>query len=138
MNFATETEDSGCSNHMTCIKSLFKELDETQKIKVQLGNRKEIQVEGKDTVGVHTSHGKEKMLDNVHFVPDLGYNLLSVGQLMASGYSILFDEDTCVITNKKSGKQVHVIMTPNKMFPLDVSNMDNFALTTSAKDYSKL
>ena len=105
---------------------------------MQLGNKKEIQVEGKGTVGVHTSHDKEKMLDNVHFVPDLGYILLSVGQLMTSGYSILFDEDACVITNKKLGKQVHVIMTPNKMFPLDVSNMDNFALTTSAKDYSKL
>jgi len=110
MNFATENEeenkifmacievdqkpsdlwllDSGCSNHMTDTKSLFKELDETQKIKVQLGNRKEIQVEGKDTVGVHTSNGNAKMLDNVHFFPDLGYNLLSVGQLMAS--DILF------------------------------------------------
>ena len=160
MNFATETEeenkffmacievdqkpsdlwflDSGCSNHMIDIKSLFKELDETKKIKVQLGNIKEIQVEGKGTVQVHTSHDKAKMLDNVHFVPDLGYNLLSVRQLMASEYSILFYEDACVITNKKSGKQVHVIMTPNKMFPLDVSNIDNFALTTSAKDDSKL
>lgn len=29
--------DSGCSNHMTGMKSLFKELDETQKLKVQLG-----------------------------------------------------------------------------------------------------
>ena len=39
--------NSGCSNHMTGTKSLFKELDETQKIKVQLGNTKEMQVEGK-------------------------------------------------------------------------------------------
>ena len=85
-------------------------------------------------MGVHTSHDKTKMLDNIYFVPDLGYNLLSVGQLMANGYSILFDEDACVVTNKKSRKQVHVIKTPNKMFPLYVFNMDNFALTTSAKD----
>ena len=39
--------DSRCSNHMTGTKSLFKEFDETQKIKVQLGNTKEMQVEGK-------------------------------------------------------------------------------------------
>jgi len=57
---------------------------------------------------------------------------------MVIGYFILFDEDACVITNKKSGKQVHVIITLNKMFPLDVSNMDNFALTMSAKDDLKL
>ena len=32
--------ESGCSNHMTSTKSLFIELDETQNIKVQLGNTK--------------------------------------------------------------------------------------------------
>jgi hypothetical protein len=130
--------DSGCSNHMTGTKSLFQELDETKKITVQLGNKKEMQVEGKGTVGVDTSHGKVKTLDNVQFVPNLGYNLLSVGQLMAGGYSIVFDNDACVITNKKSGKKVHVSMTPNKMFPLDVSTMQNFALAASTKDDSKL
>ncbi|KAI9102238.1 hypothetical protein K1719_023748 [Acacia pycnantha] len=78
------------------------------------------------------------MLDNVQFVPDLGYNLLSVGQLMAGGCSVLFDDVTCVITNKKSGKKVHISMTPNKMFPLDVANMENFALAASAKIDSKL
>ncbi|XP_022966695.1 uncharacterized protein LOC111466326 [Cucurbita maxima] len=49
--------DSGCSNYMTGTKSLFKEFDETQKIKVQLGNTKEMQVEGKCTVKVEISHG---------------------------------------------------------------------------------
>ncbi|XP_028079521.1 uncharacterized protein LOC114281273 [Camellia sinensis] len=76
--------DSGYSNHMTRMKSLFKELDETQKLKVQLGNAKEIQVEGKGTVSIKTTHGNIKLLHNVQFVPDLGYNLLCVGQLMAA------------------------------------------------------
>jgi len=52
---------------MIGIKSLFKELDETQKIKDQLGNKKEIQVANKGIVGVNTSHDKAKMLDNVQF-----------------------------------------------------------------------
>ncbi|XP_022973579.1 uncharacterized protein LOC111472160 [Cucurbita maxima] len=56
--------DSGCSNHVTGTKSLFQELDETQRIKAQLENTKEIQVEGKGTVKVETSHGKIKLLDN--------------------------------------------------------------------------
>ena len=123
--------DSGCSNHMTDTKSLFKELDETQKIKVQLGNTKEMQVEGKCTAKVETSHGKIKQLDNVQFVPDLGYNLLSVGQMMTRGHSILFDDNTCVIAHK-----VQIAMTSNKMFPLDISNMEDFALAASTKDDS--
>lgn len=39
--------DSGCLNHMTCMKSMFKELDDSFKINVQLGNDKALQVEGK-------------------------------------------------------------------------------------------
>ncbi|XP_047257469.1 uncharacterized protein LOC124889562 [Capsicum annuum] len=97
--------DSSCSNHMTGAKSLFKELDEKQKKMVQLCNTKEMQVEGKGTMGVDTSHDKVKILNNVQFVPDLGYNLLSVGQLMIDGHSLWFDDDACVIINKKSGKR---------------------------------
>lgn len=108
--------DSGCPNHMTGTKSLFKVLDESQKINVQLENKRDMQVEGKGTVKFFTSHREGKIYDNVQFVLDLGYNLLSVGQLMADGYSVIFDDDACIIKNKKSGKQVHVHMTPNKMF----------------------
>ena len=128
--------DSGCSNHMTGTKSLFKKFDETQKIKVQLGNTKEMQVEGNGTVKIETSHDKIKQLDNIQFVPDLGYNLLSVGQLMTRGHSVLFDDN--IITHKKSDHKVQIAMTSNKMFPLDVSNMEDFALTPSTKDDSTL
>ena len=87
---------------------------------------------------VETSHGKIKQLDNVQFVPDLRYNLSSVGQLMSREHYVLFDDNTCVITHKKSGHKVQIVMTSNKMFPLDVSNMEDFALTTSIKDDSAL
>ena len=39
--------DSGCSNHMSRTKSLFKELDESQKSEIRLGDNKKIQVAGK-------------------------------------------------------------------------------------------
>jgi len=57
---------------------LFQELDEKKKKKVRLGNTKEMQVEGKGIVGIDTSFDKVIMLDNIKFVPELGYNLLSV------------------------------------------------------------
>jgi len=80
--------DSGCSNHMIGVKSLFHELDEKQKKRVQLGNTKELLVEGKDMVSIDTNQDKVNMIDNVQYVPNLGYNLLSVGQLMTNGYSL--------------------------------------------------
>ena len=55
-----------------------------------------------------SNHGKIKQLDNVQFVPDSGYNLLSVGQLMTREHSVLFNDNTCVITHKKSGHKVQI------------------------------
>ena len=86
---------------MSGMRSMFKELDETRKLRVRLGDDKLLQAEGKEIVAIRTSHGKIKLLHDVFFVPSLSHNLLSVGQLMASGYSVLFDDASCTIRDKK-------------------------------------
>ena len=96
-----------------------------------------MQVEGKGIVGINTSHDKVKLLDNVQFVPDLRYNLLSVGKLMSDGHSLWFDDDACVNTNKNSCKKVRISMAPNKMFLLDISTMKSFALVVKVKRMSR-
>ncbi|KAL3500670.1 hypothetical protein ACH5RR_039763 [Cinchona calisaya] len=48
--------DSGYSNHITGIKSLFKELDESHKLKLRVGDGKQMQVEGKGTVAINNGH----------------------------------------------------------------------------------
>ena len=131
--------DSGCSNHMSGIKSIFRDIDETHKLNVRLGDNKQIQVEGKGTIEVKTNQGKVKYLDNVFFVLTLSHNLLSVGQLVNDGYSVIFDDGSCTIRDKKSGLIiVNVCMTQNKMFPLDVSNIERHALITTQKNESNL
>ncbi|KAA0050265.1 integrase [Cucumis melo var. makuwa] len=57
--------DSGCSNHMIGLKPVLKELNEGEKLKVELGNGKELKVEGKGTVGIETHHGN-RILTNEH------------------------------------------------------------------------
>ncbi|RVW94747.1 Retrovirus-related Pol polyprotein from transposon TNT 1-94 [Vitis vinifera] len=121
------------------IKSLFKELDESHKLKVKLGDDKQVQVEGKGTVAVNNGHGNVKFLYNVYFIPSLTQNLLSVGQLMVSGYSILFDGATCVINDKKSDQIiVDVRMAANKLFPLEVSSIEKHALVVKETSESNL
>ncbi|KAL4353097.1 hypothetical protein GQ457_06G014620 [Hibiscus cannabinus] len=121
--------DSGCSNHMTGVKSMFNEIDETFKQKVTLGDNKQIQVEGKGNVAVKSSFGNVKLLYDVYYIPSLSQNLLSVGQLMATGYSIMFDDASCVIKDKKLDQTIiDVRMTPNKLFPLVISEVENHAL----------
>ncbi|KAA3467333.1 Retrovirus-related Pol polyprotein from transposon TNT 1-94 [Gossypium australe] len=44
--------NNGYSYHMTGIKSLFKEIDESYKVKVRFGDDKKMQVEGKDAIAI--------------------------------------------------------------------------------------
>lgn len=66
---------SGCSKHMSRTRSLFKELDESQKSEVQLGDNKPMKVEGKGTISIKTTHGNVKLLHNVQYVSNLAHNL---------------------------------------------------------------
>lgn len=93
--------DSGCSNHMSGTRSLFKELDESKKSEVRLGNDKAMKDEGKGTVALKTSQGNIKLLHDVQYVPCLAHNLLSAGRLMTCGYFILFDDNSRSIQDKK-------------------------------------
>jgi Pol polyprotein len=60
--------DSGCSNHMSGEKSLFKKLDETQKGEVRLGDNKQMQVEGKGIIAIKTLQGDVKLLYDVQYM----------------------------------------------------------------------
>jgi len=55
---------------MTGTRSLFKDLDETQKGEVRLGDDKQMKVEGKGTIAIKTSQGNLKRLHDVQYVPN--------------------------------------------------------------------
>ncbi|KAJ4820740.1 polyprotein [Rhynchospora pubera] len=123
--------DSGCSNHMSGLKHLFEELDESYKKSVRLGNNKEIQVEGIGKVAVQTASGT-RVLDNVYFIPQLSQNLLSIGQMMNSGYAIKFEGNTCKIEESGTKNVVAIIQkTHNNLFPLKMLEVDESALAVT-------
>ena len=83
--------DSGCSNHMTGDHSKFKDLDESIKSQVRLGDNKQLQIEGKGIAEVSTGNQKRCIRD-VQFAPSSAHNLLSVGQLMESHHKKVYDD----------------------------------------------
>ncbi|XP_074362888.1 uncharacterized protein LOC141703205 [Apium graveolens] len=93
--------DSSCSNHMTGKKELFSKLDKRYKSKVKIGDGKMLKIEGKGIITFYSKEGKSSNITDVHYVPVLTQNLLSIGQLMQRGFSIIFDEDHCVTFDKK-------------------------------------
>ena len=73
----------------------------------------------------------------MRYVVTLDHNPLSVGQLMTSEYSIVFDDQARGIKDKKSGR-THVFMTKNKMFLLDISSVENIALVFKGKNETNM
>lgn len=124
---------------MSTSRFSFRELDESKNSQVTLGDEKNIQVEDRGIVSITTSKGNTKILQDVMLVPSLYHNLLSIGQLMTSEYSILFDYGHCVIRDKTSRHVIaKVPMAKNKMFPLEVSMIERYAMVASYDNETRL
>ncbi|KAL1211506.1 Retrovirus-related Pol polyprotein from transposon TNT 1-94 [Cardamine amara subsp. amara] len=131
--------DSGCSNHMTGIKSMFREIDESHKLKVKLGDDKEVQVEGRGVVAVQNGDGNIKLIYDVYYIPDLAQNLLSVGQMVENNCSVFFDGNVCVIKDKKSSFTLAMVRkASNNLYPLEMSSVEASALVSKVSEDSKL
>ena len=58
------------------MKYLFKELDESQKSEVRLGDNKQMQVASKEIIAIKTEKGNVKLLFDVQYVPNLAHRVL--------------------------------------------------------------
>ncbi|XP_048232873.1 uncharacterized protein LOC125370626 [Ricinus communis] len=107
--------DSGCNNHITGNKNYFMDLDESKKSRVTLGNNSQVQVCGIGTVAVDCKSGR-KYIHNVMYIASLANNLLSLGQLLKKDYYAIFDNEECMIYDKRSRELVHSVkMFENKI-----------------------
>ncbi|GKA39655.1 retrovirus-related pol polyprotein from transposon TNT 1-94 [Tanacetum coccineum] len=80
-------KDSGCSKHMTCNRKLFLSYKAYNGGNVIFGSNLRVNIIGKATI----SHGSLN-IENVEHVDNLGFNLLSVGQICDSKYKVIFSK----------------------------------------------
>ncbi|KAG8499415.1 hypothetical protein CXB51_005894 [Gossypium anomalum] len=122
--------DSGCTHHMAADESLFRDLDRSYVSKIRIGNGDLIQARGKGNVVINTSSGN-KVISDVLFVPDIDQNLLSVGQLVEKGYSLVFENGACVVKDTYGQELISVAMT-DKCFMLNINQLEKKAYTSLA------
>ncbi|XP_019455424.1 PREDICTED: uncharacterized protein LOC109356505 [Lupinus angustifolius] len=104
--------DSGCSNHMTNHKEWLKDLDSTKRSRVKFADDSSLSAEGAGSVVIKRKNGSKAIVSNVLCVPKMKYNLLSIGQLIEKGFSVLmknsqlelFDSDGKLILRTKASK----------------------------------
>ena len=58
-------------------------------------------------------------IPGVFNVPDLSYNLFSVGQLAKLGYRIIFDYSKCIVQDPRTGQEFGTDPKVGRMFPVD-------------------
>ncbi|KAL4036909.1 hypothetical protein IC575_000487 [Cucumis melo] len=109
--------DSGCTNHMTHDKELFKDLKPTNITKVRIGNGDYISVKGKGTIAIASCKGT-KHIQDVLFVPDINQNLLSVGQLIEKGFKVTFENEYCLIKDA-ANQDIFKVKMKGKSFSLN-------------------
>ncbi|XP_039128958.1 uncharacterized protein LOC120265117 [Dioscorea cayenensis subsp. rotundata] len=75
------------------------------------GDGKILQVSGIGSIALRSGCGRTNTLTNVQYVPHLTHNLLSVGQLMSTGYSVEFAEanDVGAANAAQSGEELSEI-----------------------------
>ncbi|KAH9756360.1 hypothetical protein KPL71_016050 [Citrus sinensis] len=93
--------DSGCTNHMTHNKDLFRELSNANSSKVRVGNGTYI-----------------VFISDVLYVPEIDQNLLSVAQLIEKGNKVVFEDKVCLIKDA-DGKDIFRVKMKGKSFVLN-------------------
>ncbi|KAM2173651.1 hypothetical protein ACFX1R_038467 [Malus domestica] len=93
--------DSGCSNHMIAYESLLINIDRSFNYRVKMGNGQLVEATGKGTLVLETKGGR-RFIKDVILVPGLDENLLSVGQMIAHGYFLLFGDNMVEIFDDRS------------------------------------
>ena len=120
--------DSACCNHMTPHLSLFSELKPTSHL-LNIRTVNGSTMSGHNIGSVSTS--SLSVLD-VFNVPNLSYNLFSVGQLADLGHRIVFDYSGCIVQDPRMGQELGTGPRVGRMFPVDNLHLPFVALVSVA------
>ncbi|CAJ2637099.1 unnamed protein product [Trifolium pratense] len=85
--------DTGCSNHMTGHRDWLIRFDQSKKSTVRLADNSSIQAMGTGDMVIKRSNGDSAVIEEVLYVPGMGCNLLSVGQLIEKGFSVIIKDE---------------------------------------------
>ena len=107
--------DYACCNHITPHTSLFSKLKPApHPLNIRTANGSTI---SDHNIGsISTSN---LSIPRVFNVPDLSYNLFSVGQLAELGYRIIFDYSGCIVQDPRTGQELRTGPKVGHMFPVD-------------------
>ena len=107
--------DFTCCNHMTPHSSLFSKLDPIpHPLNIHIADGSTIHGYSLGFVSIFNLS-----VPGVFHVPDLSYNLCSMGQLVELGYRLIFYYSGCIVQDPRAGQELGTGSRVGRMFPVD-------------------
>ena len=126
--------DFAYCNHMTPHSSLFSKLDPApHPLNIHIADGSTMNGNSLDFVST-TNHS----VLGVFHVPDLSYNLYSVGQLAELGYRLIFYYSRCIVQDPRIGQELETGPKVGHMFPVDNLHLPPIAPVSVATAISSL
>lgn len=128
--------DNGASNHMTGVRTKFKELDEKVTGRVKFGDGSTVEIKGKGSVGFRCKNGEEIVFQDVYYIPTLCSNIVSLGQLSEAGNKVILNGVYLWVYDEQRRLLMKVKRSANHLYKIIMEASDNRCLMTSAEETS--
>ena len=116
--------DSACCNHMIPHSSLFSKLDPApHPLNIHIADSSTMHENSLSFVST-----SNLSVPGVFHVPDLSYNLCSMGQLAKLGYHLIFYYSGCIVQDPRTGQELGTGPRVGRMFPVDNLHLPPVAL----------
>lgn len=119
--------DSGASSHMCRDQSAFEEINEQNRLTLNLATMDSTKIQGTGIVKLNVSDKVTAVLKNTLFVPNLRSNLLSVAKITDYGHEVTFKKDGATIVNKDNEKIFEAKRVENLYVINDTSEIASIA-----------
>uniref|UniRef100_A0A2N9EER7 CCHC-type domain-containing protein n=1 Tax=Fagus sylvatica TaxID=28930 RepID=A0A2N9EER7_FAGSY len=132
--FSSWLLDSACCNHMTHYLSFFSHTSSARHApNIHTANGSTMLVRSIGTVSTF----KLSISDAFH-VPQLSYNLLSVGQLAELGYCIILDYYGCVVQDPRTGQELGTSCRIGRLFEISSLRLPTTGVSTATSSSPSL
>ncbi|GJW69991.1 zinc finger, CCHC-type containing protein [Tanacetum coccineum] len=110
--------DNGASNHMTGVKSHFKDINESVTGRVRFGDGSYVQIKGKGSILLECRNHEQKIVSDVYYIPNLKSNILSLGQLTEIGCKVIMDGNKLTLYDKSKKLLMKVERSKNRLYSI--------------------